>query len=240
MRLIKLGSCGCILLLSALVLASCSSAGRSGPAAGSASIAPSSSVTGDSGRTLSEAQLLQAGLTLSELPKAYTFNAAPDSGWAMAQPAPRMPTPDKNCQPLIDLIFGTSDAAAEVSTDYQGFGTADAGSIKLFAYASGRAGVFFGAVGHALNTCSGLTYHTYIGAEYATFERLPSPDLGDDSMSIGMVVHDSHSPVVERFDFVRVGYATVLVTLIGFTTTPPPSPRPLLAAQVAKLGATQS
>lgn len=60
-----------------------------------------------SGRTLTEAELVSAGLTASELPQGFTFTPYPDGHWSAAMPAAAMPTAKPGCQSLVDLIFGT-------------------------------------------------------------------------------------------------------------------------------------
>lgn len=229
-----------------LLLAACSAAtNRQGDAVGTSAnasaVASAQGAAEDSGRTLTEAQLLAAGLTLSELPSGFTFIPVPDGRWAAAQAMSPMPAPNTPCQPLIDLIFGLSQSDVEVSVGYQGANAVDVGRIRLASYGSGRARDFFAAVKRSVSKCPGFTYTTYVGTVYATFELLAAPGFGDDSASFGMIIHDNEiAPHMERFDYMRVGHATAMVDLMGFGMPPPPLSRDLLAAQVSKLRSAQS
>lgn len=193
------------------------------------------------GRTLTGAQLASAALTPSELPSHIVFVPVPDGHWSPATPSANMPTAKPGCQPLIDLIFGTSKASAEVAVSYQANDT-DFGVVQLASYAPGEAASFFESVKQAVKNCSDITYTGFVGINDGTFKPMPAPGLGDDSLSFGMIRQGS-GQVMDRFDYVRVGASTVLVGLYGTPITSPPpivvteenESRDLLTAQTAKL-----
>jgi hypothetical protein len=225
-----------------VLAAGCSS--QAGPPIATATRQPTTAPA--TGRTLTEAQLVSAGLTPSELPSQIVFVPVPDGHWSPASPSADMPTAKPGCQPLIDLIFGTGKASAEVTVGYQASGV-DLGDIRLASYAPSAAAAFFRSVRHAVNNCSDIAYTSFIGANDGTFKSLPAPGLGDNSLSFGMI-RQGGGPVMDRFEYVRIGASTVLVTLYGTPITSPPpivateenESRNLLTAQAAKLRSAEA
>ena len=225
-----------------VLAAGCSS--QAGPPIAAATHQPTAAPA--TGRTLTEAQLVSAGLTLSELPSHVVFTPVPDGHWTPASPSADMPTAKPGCQPLIDLIFGTGEASAEVTVGYQTNGV-DTGEIQLASYAPSAAAAFFQSVRQAVNKCSDIAYTSFIGPNDGTFKSLPAPGLGDDSLSFGMI-REGGGPVMDRFEYVRVGASTALVLLDGTPITSPPpivttdenKSRDLLTAQVAKLRSAEA
>lgn len=193
------------------------------------------------GRTLTQAQLLGAGLTQSELPSHVVFIPVPDGHWHAASPSATMPTAKPGCQPLVDLIFGTGKAGAEVDVGFQASGI-DVGEIQLASYTPSEAGAFFQSVRQAVKNCPDIAYTSFVGPNDGTFEPLPASGVGDDSLSFGMI-RQGGGTVMDRFEYVRVGASTVLVMLDGMPIASPPpivvteenQARDMLTAQVAKL-----
>lgn len=224
--------------MSAFVLAAgCSN--QAGTPAAAATRQPTTAPA--TGRTLTEAQLLSAGLTVSEMPNHVVIVPVPDGQWGAASPSANMPTAKPGCQPLVDLIFGTGRASAAVTVGFQTNGI-DIGQIQLASYTPSDAAAFFQSVRQALKSCSDIAYTSFIGANDGTFKPLPASGLGDDSLSFGMIRQGS-GPVMDRFEYVRVGASTVLVMLNGMPTSSPPpivtteenEARDMLTTQVAKL-----
>jgi hypothetical protein len=69
---------------------------------------------------------------------------------------------------------------------------------------------------------------------------LQGPHLGDESISFGAVSDGHGIEFLNRYDYVRVGAATVLINQAGATAAAPAAVSTLLAPQVAKLQAAQS
>ena len=69
---------------------------------------------------------------------------------------------------------------------------------------------------------------------------LQGPHLGDESISFGAMRDADGVEFLDRYDYVRVGAATVLIRQIDVTAAVPPVDPTLLAPQVAKLEAAQS
>lgn len=206
-----------------------------------AAVTPQPTSASVTGRTLTEAQLLSAGLTLSELPRDVVFVPVPDGHWSTASPNAKMPAAKPGCQPLVDLIFGTGKASGEVTVGFQTNGI-DLGEIRLASYTPSEAGAFFQSVRQAVQNCSDIAYTSFVGPNDGTFKSLPASGLGDDSLSFGMI-RQGGGLVMDRFEYVRVAASTVLVMLNGMPIASPPpivtteenEARDMLTAQVAKL-----
>jgi hypothetical protein len=197
----------------------------------------------ETGKTLTEPELLRAGLTASELPQDFIFDPVPDGHWTPAKADIFMPTAVKpGCQPLVDLLFGTGRASAEAAVEYQDPDLVDDGNMKLATYPSRQADTFFDAVKDSIHDCADIAYKTYVGNMKGTFKPLLAPKLGDDSMAFGMMIEPSNgiTPHMEGYEYVRVGAGTILISLNSANNSPPSFSNDLLAAQVAKLKLAQA
>ena len=88
--------------------------------------------------------------------------------------------------------------------------------------------------------CPGFTELSQYASLREKFVLLQGPHLGDESISFGAMRDVSGVELVNRYDYVRVGAATVLVGQFGVTAAVPPVVPTLLALQVARLEAAQS
>jgi hypothetical protein len=153
---------------------------------------------------------------------------------------PTSPPPQSSaaCQPLVDVMQGTSGASAAADVSFQWGGLF--GVVNLDSYPRGRASAFFASVRRAAAACPGLNISSYLGTFYNKIVPLQAPSLGDESISFGLTHDVNGIAALERYDYVRVGAATVLISQIGAGPAVPPVAPTLLAPQVAKLQAAQS
>jgi hypothetical protein len=225
--------------LCASTLAACAATGAHPSAPPSASVsATAAGEAHESGRTLTQAQLLSAGLALSQWPK--DIDRPTDSGpiWQ----APQYSTPPHvpaACQPLVDLRWGTSGASAQAAMAFALYNSALNGEVDLASYPPGRASVFFASVRHAVGACPGFSYTNEFGTYDEKIVPLQGPHLGDDTITFGVRLDLQGTAILNRYDYVRVGATTVLIRQ-NATVAVPAGVSTLLAPQVAKLQATQS
>jgi hypothetical protein len=224
----------------ALTLAACSAASRGiSASSGASTSAAAADAVHESGRTLTQAQLLAAGLQVSQWPK--DVYALLDSGsvWEASHP-PASPAPRSSaaCQPLLDVMQGTSGASAAVDVSFQQDGLI--GVVNLDSYPQGRASALFASVRRAAASCPGVNIPSYLGTFYNKVVVLRGPSLGDESISFGLTRNVEGTAALDRFDYVRVGAVTVLIRQIGASPTAPPLIPRLLAPQVANIQAAQS
>jgi hypothetical protein len=227
-----------------LALAACSAtSGRPGtpPGASVSAVAVATAAVQESGRTLTQAQLLSAGVPAPQWPKDLTRLLDAGSEWQASQPATSpLPQAPPACTPLLDVIYGTSGASAAVQVGFQRYGDVIVGEVDLASYPHGRASALFASVRRAVSACAGFTATNAYGTYHDKIVPLQGPRLGDESISFGLTREVTGGESLDRFDYVRVGAATVLIRQIGASAAVPPVVPTLLAPQVAKLEAAQS
>lgn len=228
------------LAVCALPLAACTAAGGGDLHASGASQSTARAVP-ESGRTLTQAELLKAGVPSSQWPNDLDLLLDSGSEWqapqAATSPPPRaVPA----CQPLIGLFWGFTHPSATVVVGFERSGDAILGEADLASYPHGRASALFASIRQAVRTCPGFTASNQYGTSHERIVTLQGPQLGDESISFGTVAQRTGFESLNRYDYVRVGAATVLIKQIGDTVAAPPAVPSLLAPQVAKLKAAQS
>jgi hypothetical protein len=230
------------LTVCALTLSACSAASNhpnSSP--GTPVNATTTDAANGSGRTLTRAQLLDAGLQASQWPNDITRLLDSGSAWEASSPtAFAPPQPPPACQPLVNLIWGTTGSSAAADVKFQRYNDAILGTVSLASYPQGQAGALFASVRHAASACPGFTASNPYGTVHDKIVPLQGPHLGDESISFGVTRDVNGTEFLDRYDYVRVGAATVLIGQVGDTAAVPPVIPTLLAPQVAKLRAAQS
>lgn len=232
-----------VLTLSVLTLAACSTtSGHLNTSSGASVSASAVGVAQESGRTLTQAQLLDAGLQASQWPKDITRLPGSGSVWkASAPPTSQGPQVSSACRPLVELLWGASGSSAAVNVSFRRFNNAIVGVMHLTSYPHGRASALFASVRRAVGgACPGFTELSQYTSLHETFVPLQEPRLGDESISFRAVRDVNGVEFLDRYDYVRVGAATVLIRQIGVTAAVPPVVPTLLAPQVARLEAAQS
>lgn len=90
------------------------------------------------------------------------------------------------------------------------------------------------------SSAPGFTELSQYTSLHEKFVPLQGPHLGDESISFDAMRDVNGVEFLDRYDYVRVGAATVLIRQIDVTAAVPPVVPTLLAPQVAKLKAAQS
>jgi hypothetical protein len=232
-----------VLTFSVLTLAACSTtSGNLNTSSGASVSATAVGAAQESGRTLTQAQLLNAGLQASQWPKdIMRLLGGSGSVWkASPPPTSQGPQVPSACQPLVELLWGTSGSNAAASVIFQRFNHAIIGVMHLASYPHGRASALFASVRRAVGACPGFTELSQYVSFREKFVPLQGPHLGDESISFGAMRDVNGAEFLDRYDYVRVGAATVLIRQIGVTAAVPRGVPTLLAPQVAKLEAAQS
>jgi hypothetical protein len=228
-----------VLTFSVLTLAACSTtSGNRNTSSGATAVGAAQ----ESGRTLTQAQLLNAGLEASQWPKDITRLLGSGSAWkASPPPASQEPQVPPACQPLVELLWGTSGSSAAAYMNFQRSNDAIVAVIHLASYPHDRASALFASVRRAVGgACPGFTELGQYSSLHEKFVQLQGPPIGDESIRFGVIRDASGVEFLDRYDYVRVGAATVLIRQINVTAAVPPVVPTLLAPQVAKLEAAQS
>src|SRR5215475_1097154 len=149
-----------VLTFSVLTLAACSTAsGNLSTSSGAPVSATAVGAARESGRTLTQVQLLSAGLQASQWPKDITRLLGSGSVWKASPPAtsqgPQVPSA---CQPLAELLWGTSGSSAAAYVSFRRSNGAIVGVMHLASYPHGRASALFASVRRAVGgACRGFT-----------------------------------------------------------------------------------
>lgn len=227
-------------LTARLLLAACSATGGHGNTSPRASVSVAAAgAVQESGRTLTQAQLLGAGPQMSQWPKDIASIADGGPVWQAVVPSTPPQVPPA-CHPLADLLWETSGPGAAVSMGFQPYNSTILGQMSLASYPDGRSTAFFASVRQAVGACPGFVYSNDYGTYHDEIVALQGPRLGDEAISFGVRFDLRGTEFLDRYDYVRVGAATVLVKQGGATVAVPASVPPLLAPQVARLQAAQS
>jgi hypothetical protein len=222
-----------LLAVPVLLTGACSGHSAEPSPAPSSSSRPSTTSIGPvSGKTLTVAQLADAGLTSSELPAGLALVKV---RWEPAGPRTIQIVADAVCQPVVDLL---REASSSVSNSYQGVGIIYPGGMSLASYPPAEAASSFAAVKNAIQKCPSISWTSYGSTKHGKLTPLGAPHLGDDSVGFALSFQGA-GPLVETHDYFRVGASTFHASLMASDTVPPEISREILTAQINKLKAAQ-